>query len=288
MQSIRGKLMSGFGLMLLFIIGQSAVTYFYFQNNESLVRQAINQDFKASTEIAKIAVAGQQLRRYEKEYFIYVDNVDKRRSYSKKFNDSSAKLKAVVDGVLNDRTDTWSFSDKQEVRRWKEALDTYGRGFNEVTNKVERGEIATTLGANAAIQDAKNAFRTLLKGAAKGGDAKYQNAEATRTQIAKNLEIVNYVLIAASAAGIVLVLVLMLTIPGSISKPIEALNEAAMKMSTGDLDQKVPSSGTVEFKDLAKTLERMRISQKLMVDQLKKKADLQSAITAAQQGRAIG
>ena len=265
MLSIRARLMLGFGLMMFFIMGQSIVTFVYFQENSSLVRQAINHDFKASTEIANIAVIGQALRRYEKEYFIYVDNFDKRRGYHKEFSESAGKLKKSLDGILGDTSTTWSDDDKREATVWAKALDTYTLGFNEIADKVERGELQTTLEANAAIQNAKNAFRVLLKGAAKGSRLKYQGAEVNHARIAKNLNFVNYTVIVMSVAGLALVLVLMISIPRAIAGPIKLLNDAATAMSVGNLDRRVPLSSVAEFEDLAKTLERMRVSQKVLI-----------------------
>ena len=38
--------------------------------------------------MTRLAVEGQKMRRYEKEYFIYVDNVEKRAKYAKNLFDS--------------------------------------------------------------------------------------------------------------------------------------------------------------------------------------------------------
>ena len=52
MESVRSKLLFGFSLLLMFIIGQSVVFYVYFQETSELVRQAIDQNFKASTDFS--------------------------------------------------------------------------------------------------------------------------------------------------------------------------------------------------------------------------------------------
>jgi nitrate/nitrite-specific signal transduction histidine kinase len=60
-------------------------------------------------------------------------------------------------------------------------------------------------------------------------------------------------------------------VPASISSPIEALTRSAHDMSTGNLDRPVTITGSPEFKDLADTLERMRVSQKMLMERLKQK-----------------
>lgn len=272
MKSVRGKLLFGFILILLFMVGQSVLTYIYFDRNRTLVQQAISQDFKAAMDLSKVAVAGQKIRRYEKEYFIYVDNLRKRAGYSEEFNETHAKLEQLLETMVTDFSGTWSDQDRLEIRRWQQALLAYGQGFRSVVDKVETAQITDTVGANVAIQDAKNKFRVLLKGTAKMIPERFRDASQRTQQIAANSQIVKMVVVGTSTAGISLVLLLMLAIPGSIAKPIRKLSEAARRMSTGDLDETVPQSRVREFSELAQTLERMRVSQKAMIDRIMKPA----------------
>ena len=262
MLTLKAKLMFGFSLILVFMIGQSVVTYFYVSTSEALVTQAINKDFNASIAISRIAIEGNKLRRYEKEFFVYADNPEKRAKYHQEWRGSYNKLKTELDDAVSNKSGVWSRIDTQEVQTWVDAHRSYGAGFEEVVAQVEAGEIQGTLAANAAIQDAKNKFRVLLSGAAKGGATKLAGAEVTAVQIKENSNLVNLIVIFAATAGTVLVLVLLVVIPTSVAKPIETLAKAAQIMSMGNLDTPVPPTGGAEFKQLRDTLERMRISQK--------------------------
>lgn len=269
MLTLKAKLMFGFSLILVFMIGQSAVTYFYVSKSEALVAQAINKDFNASIAISRIAIEGNKLRRYEKEFFVYADNFEKRAKYHKEWRESYNKLTTELNDAVSNKTGVWSELDKQEVQTWIGAHRAYGAGFEEVVAQVEAGEIQGTLAANAAIQDAKNKFKVLLNGAAKGGAAKLAGAEGTAVEIKHNSNLVNLIVIFAATAGTVLALVLLLVIPTSVARPIEALAKAAQIMSMGNLDTPVPQTGGAEFRQLRDTLERMRISQKTFMAKFK-------------------
>ncbi len=266
---IRQKLIAGFTLIVLFMLAQSAITISYVSKSEKLVTDAISKDFNASIAISRIAIEGQKLRRFEKEYFIYANNIKKRTKYVGEWNDAFNDLVALIDSITEDESGNWSNADKTEAVIWRTALNQYGEGFRTVIAKVDTGYIKGTLRANTAIQAAKNKFKVLLKGASKGGLKKYANARASAQKIENNFKIVNTVIFLASGAGVVLVIVLLMVVPVAVSNPIKELTRAAQTMSTGDLSPPVPKIGGSEFIGLRDTLERMRVSQKMLIQRLK-------------------
>jgi nitrogen fixation/metabolism regulation signal transduction histidine kinase len=124
---------------------------------------------------------------------------------------------------------------------------------------------------NEAVRDAKDAFRVLLDGTTAGIEQKYQSAANASESIDGKFGLVNIVLVLAALAGVGLVATMFVVVPASIARPIEALTRAAHDMSTGNLAKSVTVGGTAEFKELGETLERMRISQQMMLDRLKTK-----------------
>lgn len=264
--SIQGKLILGFGLIVLFISTQSLITYYYVTSSEKMVKKALVDEFTNMTTIAKMAVLAQQLRRYEKEYFIYASNPEKRKKYEIEWSDAHKKLQNILTSVRSNNTGAWSQSDKLEFDKWQTSLEDYHRGFTLVTENVDRGLVKGTLEANNLIQNAKNRFKVFLKGTSVYGTAKLEESKAVEAKINSNFLLVNRIVLIASGAGIFLSVLLMIIIPGAISRPIQILTNAANTMSTGQLDQPIPLTSGSEFKVLADTLERMRISQKTLLD----------------------
>jgi CHASE3 domain sensor protein len=271
MMSIRKKLQIGFTLILAFVLIQATVTFLSIAQSERLVRQAIDNDFNASVEISRIGIEAQKLRRFEKELLIYVGSPSARDKYFADWKSAHAQIKTMVDRIVDNRDGKWSPEDGAKAREWRTSLDAYGDGFVRVVQAAGSGQITSTIQGNDAVREAKDAFRVLLDGTSQGGDEKFQQALKSEQAITARFWIVYIVLGVSALAGFGLVALMLMVVPASISSPIEALTRSAHDMSTGNLDRPVTITGSPEFKDLADTLERMRVSQKMLMERLKQK-----------------
>lgn len=277
MTSLRFRLTAGLVVLLVFIVGQAAVTYYYIANSERLVTSAIGSDFGASAEIGRIVNEGQKIRRIEKEFFIYLGDPGKRAKYRSEWKESFDKLKETVTAVAGNTAGVWTEADVTEAGRWREALDFYGDGFDLVAADAEAGRITSVGQANEAIQEAKERFRTLLDGATRAGDARYAYAQDAARAIAGNFRMLDLMLGALAAGGLIVVGLLIVVLPPAVTRPIAALAQSARNMSTGDLDRPVPATGIAEFSELSEALERSRISQKTVIERLRSAAALRQA-----------
>jgi len=270
MYTIRNKLYLGFVLILSFMLGQAALTYLLLNQSEALVRQAINKDFNASVEIARLGIEAQKLRRFEKEFLIYMGSANQRSKYYANWKSSHDRTKLMLDGMVQNPDSEWSSDDVLRAKEWLVSLGAYENGFNRMVQQVNRGEITSTLQGNEAVREAKDAFRVLLDGTTLGGELKYQDATKTGLAIIGKFGTVNLALIVSTLAGIGLVAISLMVVQRLVSRPIEALTRSAYDMSTGDMSKPIPITGGAEIKGLAETLERMRISQLMLMGWLKK------------------
>jgi len=270
--SIHSKLASGFSLIIIFVLIQAAITFFYISKSNKLVDQAIDTSFAQSQFISQLAIDGQKLRRYEKEYFIYVNNDRKRDKYYKEWSEAKDSIHGRLTAAIEDNSNTWSLYDRGEMEVWRKSLNAYNDGFQTVNQMVLSGRIKETISANAEIRDAKNEFRTYLSGTDKLGKEKLNEAKEFAKVIDADFNMLYYIMFITSAAGILLLITLLQVIPRSIAKPVKELTEAATLMSKGDLNQQINSSKIKEFKTLSETLERMRMSQKTLIDRMLSKA----------------
>ncbi len=270
--SIHSKLASGFALIIIFLLIQGGITFFYASKSNQLVNQAIDSSFQQSQFVSQLSIDGQKLRRYEKEYFIYVNTERKREKYFDEWSAAKDSLYNRLTAVINDNSGSWSLYDRNEMEVWKKSLIAYSDGFNAVNRKVKSGGLRDPISANAAIRDAKNEFRTYLGGTDKMGKEKLAEAKNFAKEIDGDFNMLYMIISATSAAGIVLLISLLQLIPRSIAKPVKELTEAATLMSKGDLNQQINPSTIKEFKTLSETLERMRMSQKALIDRMLNKA----------------
>lgn len=265
-KSIRAKLMFSFTLVFLVSVGLGTVSYYFTQENNRLVEQAVNRDFNGSIQISELAILAQKIRRYEKEYFMYIGNAEKQAKYEREWGETFAKISAKLGAIIADRSGLWRVADRIKFGHWQASLNAYGSGFRNVVEQVNTGELNGTLAANAAVQEAKNKFRTLVNGTIEFANAKYADATAAAEQIHVKSDQLNVILLIALGTAAAVSLLLMITMPGSIIKPVKALSLSAATMSQGDLDKPVPTAiGISDFRELAATLERMRISQKTLL-----------------------
>lgn len=269
MISIRKRLMRGYALLTGFIIIQAGITFHYLGQSEVLVNRAVQQDFNNSIVLAHIANDGEKLRRFEKEVFLHISDRDKRQGYRDQWLETYRSLRQQVGAIIQDKTQRWSAADLAEVKHWESALDEYELGFNLVMDQIETRQLKDTISANLAIRASNDKFDPLLRGATVRMRASHQRAQQSAAEIGSNFEVVYTVLATILAAGVALALALTVLVPRSIARPLQGLTEAAEAMSTGKLDTSVPRSNGVELAALADVLERMRISQKTLMDRLR-------------------
>lgn len=269
LNSIRGKLLTSLSVVLVLTAALGGITYYYVTQNGKLVSDAINRDFNGSIAMSRLAVEAQKIRRYEKEYFMYIGNAKKETKYEKEWRDSYYKITDMLNSMLRDVDGIWSAREKEMFREWADSLVFYGDGFKRVVSNVKMRNIGDTLSANRAIQEAKNRFRVLVKGAARVSESKFETAAASERQISESNDVLIRVLSLATGIAVLICALIMVLVPIGIISPIRLLSDAADSISKGDLDRPVPSAvGVMDFRGLAATLERMRVSQKAMLERL--------------------
>jgi methyl-accepting chemotaxis protein len=268
MLSVRSKLTIAFSIFFAVLIAQLALVYYFSNTSASLTSQAIKAH-EQSNALTRLAIEGQKLRRYEKEFFIYADNPERRAKYSGEWNDSYGKLKEGL-ALLNAPKSGWSESDREKAQTWSESLNAYATGFNKVDVAVNNGFITGTINANKAIKDAKNQFRVFLKGTAVEIDNKIREASEYSSHVDKNFANIQKFLMGLSVVALVIGGALLLTIPRAIAEPISALTESVIDISKGNITRPVTVRGGPEVKGLAESVERLRVALKGMMLRMNK------------------
>jgi len=265
---------------------QGAANFFYGSRTYALVDAAINRNFVASNEISELLASAQQLRRQEKDYLIYAGDVEGRNSVLQDWNATHARLLAQLQAMLSNSRGVYSSVDNGEFARWKGVLDEYHQQFSRViegfsydVSMLDQGagdNTAVTVTYDKAIRANEELRRTvdrfnseLIDGAARMARSRTEESAEAYRRIRGNFEVVDYVNAALAIAGLVLAAALLMTIPGSITRPLQSLIESADKMSLGDLGKKFDAGGVRDFEKLAASLERMRVTMEAMIVRLK-------------------
>jgi hypothetical protein len=278
MNSIRGKIVAGFLIMLAFVVAQFFLVDHYLGRSRAQVELAINHNYAASSMLSELTITGQAIRRYEKEYFIYHDDKDGSAKYAKEWDDTYRKIEKHLALMKKDANDVFSKAETQEFDLWESELAIYGSEMRKIRSGVEQAlaqvppAALSTRELNAQIKIGKDRFATLLKGATTMERRKAAEASASAAAIAADFATLETALLWVVGGGVVLVTLLLVTLPGAITNPIDSLVSAADSMSKGRLEDSIASAGISEFVTLEKALERMRITQLAMIERMKRKA----------------
>jgi methyl-accepting chemotaxis protein len=296
--SITGKIRFGLGLLLAFIILQFVIGQVLDRNTQTEVNIAVTKNFAAADKLAQISVDGQQIRRYEKEFFIYVNDEAGRAKYRKEWTGTFNALKTNLDTMQANKDGIFNATDVSAITEWNSALAFYAKEFNGIMTKADAGNIvppvvieepkpgvkgavvvppapnlaiATKL-ANEMIGPGKDKFRSVLDGAEKLRKAKATDSAANVAQITKLFSDAKLVSIGLFALALLIALYLMMSIPAAVKKPIAEFVAAADKISKGDLKASLDIETAPEFSLLGAALERLRIAQSGLLDRLRNRS----------------
>lgn len=214
---IHGTLIKSFLLIIIVTLLYFTTSYLLVQNNKVLLEEAIIKQFNTSIFISKLAIDGQKLRRYEKEYFIYIDNKSKRLKYLSEWSEAKGNIQTRLEAALMEKGYVWDKSDRTILKSWLKSLSDYSDGFKNVTKQVSDAEITNTIDANIAVHDAKNAFRFFLKGTSTLGEKKFLDARKSSLKIEKNFNFINIAMLITSVIGFLILLIAFLKISNAIN-----------------------------------------------------------------------
>lgn len=274
--SIRTRLMYAFAAMMVLMLIQLAVTFWFNYRAETESAQRIAASLRANTLLGTVQLYGQQLRRYEKEYFIYVGDAAGRGKYAKEWNDTFAKLQAELGNAEKNAEKVFVPLEIAEVRSWRLHATFYGDAMKDIFRKVEEGTAMpggkpTPAEVNALIRDGKDRFGVALTGMAGMSAAKTAQATEAALSIRTGFTVTYVALLVTAVIGGLLAVRLVRTLPRTIIGPIDELTRATDRMTKGDLQHQVRTQGVLEFAGLVDAIERMRVAQQMMLQRLQQR-----------------
>jgi methyl-accepting chemotaxis protein len=298
MQSIRSKLLGGLSLIILFFLAQAGLVWWSAESTKRDVVDVTRKNTLATSQLTEIAILAQQIRRYEKEYFVYVGNEERRNNYVKEWSGTHAKLSAALDTLRSNKENAFSTADVGQVANWKTASDFYGAEMKKIFDAVSgvQNKIAATPAApaptgktpapaadpapamfspaeaNVLITAGKDRFSSvLIKGVSEMSSAKTKSTLALVDVADEGFRRLLMGVLATVLIGSIIAGLLMLRLPKAVTSPIDKLTQSIDDMTKGNLDQKV-TANVSEFSGLATALERMRISQNALVQRMRAKS----------------
>jgi methyl-accepting chemotaxis protein len=256
---IRTRLLVSFLLLTMLIVLQFVFSSYVTQQQDSLVRQMVHEH-EISHRLSGLASAAQKIRRYEKEYFIYVADENRRSHYFSEFQSAKSEIEGYLRGLRMIYTVDANDTELSRLGAWQDATAFYADRFENIHRDVSAGKITSSFAANTAIAEGKNRFRQVLTESHAAIDQQLVDARANSDMIFAYKADSSTLFALISAISVLFGLFISFQVPRSICKPVRELTELADGISKGRINVPVKITGSREIEDLSKSIERLRIA----------------------------
>ncbi|MEY4294997.1 MAG: hypothetical protein RLY82_685 [Pseudomonadota bacterium] len=306
--SLKKRIVLTLSLLIAFFLIQAFVTRHYVEQTKETLTQSTTRQTIVADQLGDLAVRAQQIRRYEKEYFVYIGAADKRAGYEKDWTDTFAKITSSLATMKSNANQAFTSTDLQQVDKWISAAKFYESEMKAVftsaqnqaalvASKQKAAEEAAAAAAAAAkkgkkanapeadavpkmfsptevndmIKAGKDRFSNdLIKGVETMTKAKVVSSLTLAEQASESFQNLLFAILTTVGAGVLVALVMISYLPKAISQPIDALSADVDRLSLGELDAPVTAQSVAEFKKLEDAIERLRTAQQILVSRLRR------------------
>jgi len=255
--TIKFRLTLIIAVLLGVLVLQAAVTLYYRGINDALTER-LSAGVRNTAEIGAVSTDLQKLRRFEKEYFIYVASPEKRRVYDA---DVRKEISTVTENLTRmglNREHRYTAPETETFKAWERDLAFYSSEFVRITNQVETGSITTTAAANAAIGPGKDRLKAMLDGTEKDGAERQKAAIENARTLNENRKLTSMLFTITTLLAIIAGLASLIMLRVTIVRPLEEMADVAQRVSKGEVGVLFPRQNTPEFALLSDALERLR------------------------------
>ncbi len=252
--SLITRLGLGFGFMLLIMLLISASGLLAVRQADGSLTELVNRSLVFSDHIQDVRAEVGNLRRYEKDLFLNMQSVEKRKEYLEKWQGSAAKVqqRLTAASALGDADDTTA------IQALTTAMTNYESGLRQVLAQIEAGALQTPQDANKALEPVKESVRSmegatkkLVEKAASQAVAQQQGVQARMASASVTMwSLSALALLVGSVAGGLIAL--------SIRQPLNQITRLAEQLAkTRDLTVTMPDFGNNEVGRTAKALDHL-------------------------------
>ncbi|HYX68454.1 MAG TPA: methyl-accepting chemotaxis protein [Terriglobales bacterium] len=248
--SIARRLALGFGAVLALLLVVAVSGYWGMESVTHETVSMLRGDAKFSQLADQAKATTLELRRYEKDTLLNMDDPSKMADYQAKWKEQLAKLRSTV-AELDSMAVTPE--DKQLVAQMNDEISVYEHGVATAVAGIEAKTIKTPQEGNAKVTEVKDEIHK-MEGAASDLADRHQQVmagkEATITDFARKTAIMMFAIVVVT---FVVATVVTFVVSGGITRPVKAmaahLNE--MAQGGGDLTKRIEIASHDEVGQMA-------------------------------------
>lgn len=192
----------------------------------------ITVDGRLALQSEEIHVLGLELRRYEKDVFLNVGDLDRMAEYEEKWGHAHASLRKSLEALIGSEL---LDEERQSSTRMREELAAYERGFRQVVARVRAGALRTPQDCNQAISGQKDAIRFLEKEAANKSDRYHERMRTSEQALSSAFDSTLRGMLGFLALGCLGAMTLALVLGQSVASSIQDAVTTAERIAGGDL-----------------------------------------------------
>src|SRR5258707_10727654 len=226
--SIGKRLAIGFGLIVVLLISMGLSGYWGVEAITRETLKVLEGDAKVVTLAARAKATTLELRRFEKDTFLNVEESQVRTQYAAKWDAQRQKLRDVFGELEKFQL---SADDKANVRSMREDLDVYEGGYTKVLGMIQEGKLHSPQECNAKINEYKDSIHRLEDLAT---ELTNRHAEVLIPAVKEIAKATTKTLVIFSMVALFFTIVVTLVISRGITKPLQDVLEVRENISAGD------------------------------------------------------
>jgi methyl-accepting chemotaxis protein len=273
--SVGKRLAIGFGLMVVLLISMGLSGYWGLEAITRETLRVLDGDAKVVTLAARAKATTLELRRFEKDTFLNIEEAQVRSQYTAKWDAQRQKLRDVFAELERFQL---SADDKASLRSMREDLDIYETGYTKVLSLIQEGKLHTPQECNAKINEYKDSIHRLEDLAT---ELTNRHAEVMVPMVTEIAKTTTTTLVTFSLASIFVSILVTLVISRGITSPIQEVVEVVERISSGDLTKTIHTDRQDEIGRLHGAMAKMTGKLNEMIGEVRMGAG--SVSTAAAQ-----
>ena len=284
MKSIRKTLYFCLGMLVVFFAAQLAIAWWAKQSIGNEVIQGTHKNTSAIIVLNELVTTAQRLKSHEKDFFIYADNsnIKKRKDFVREWGITADKVQDILKTIKTNHDGNFSEDELKQAGAWIEAASYYIDQMKKIIDMVDSGQQASRNNGNLRLYTpaeasrlatvAEEKFSTLLISSVLEMSENKSNDVLSLAEMAqKRFDHFLLTTLINSALGIALAVFLLVVLLKLIMSSIQSLSQQMEELSRGKTEEKTVSTTTViEFDILAKAVERVSITQQMLLSRLYK------------------
>jgi methyl-accepting chemotaxis protein len=249
--SIGKRLAIGFGLIVVLLISMGLSGYLGLKAITRETLSVLNGDAKVVTVAARAKATTLELRRFEKDTFLNIEDTQIRMQYAAKWDAQRQKLRDVFNEL---EKFPLSADDKAGVRSMREDLDAYESGFTKVLGLIQEGKLRTPQECNLKINEYKDSIHRLEDLAT---ELTNRHAEVLVPMVTEIAQTTTTTLLIFSVLSIFVSVFVTVVISRGITKPLQEVVDVVENVSAGDLTKTINADRGDEIGRLLGAMSKM-------------------------------